>query len=437
MTAPHDRPTTWTWGICGLLLLASTINYMDRQTLANTATRVKAELEINNEAYGALDAGFGYAFAVGSLFFGAMADKLDVRWLYPGVLMLWSLAGVATGYVQDYSELQMCRIALGFFEAGHWPCALRTTQMLLAPQHRTLGNSVLQSGTSIGAIVTPLIILAMLRDEPGSWRSPFVVIGVVGIGWVILWVAAVFSSSHWKTAHSAAAGATAETSPQRRTAQWGSTLSRLAQLLVVVITINIAWHLLRVWLPLFLEEGRGYSERERLLITAGYNGFTDVGCILAGAATLWLHRLGWGVSRARVWVFGLCSIATAATLAIPLLPRGWALVVMLYIAAAGSLGLFPCYYAFTQEISARHQGKVFGILSTIAWLTVSPLQTLFGRYVDQHSGSYDRPMALAGALPLLGAAVLFLFWREQRAAVASTDELLPSGESSGVTVAEA
>jgi predicted metalloprotease len=51
-----------------------------------------------------------------------------------------------------------------------------------------MGNSVLQSGTSIGAIVTPLLMRTMLTSEPGSWRLPFQGIGGVGIAWVVLWL---------------------------------------------------------------------------------------------------------------------------------------------------------------------------------------------------------------------------------------------------------
>jgi ACS family hexuronate transporter-like MFS transporter len=409
MHEPADRPSLWTWLVCGLLLLASTINYMDRQTLANTSTQVMDELRLNNEAYGNLDTQFGYAFAAGSLVFGFIADKVDVRWLYPCVLTLWSLAGVVTGYVQDYDQLVWCRTALGFFEAGHWPCALRTTQRVLSARDRTLGNSVLQSGTSIGAIVTPLIVLAMLTDDPGSWRRPFIVVGCVGMGWVLLWAASVNWSPVWRrTSPTEAAGDSRRMEPA---VEIRPLLVRVALLLVVVITINITWHLSRVWLPLFLEKGRGYTVQQRLWITAAYNGFTDVGCIAAGAATVWLHRRGLGVQRSRVAAFCLCSLATAATIAIPWLEKGSGLLAVLFLVAAGSLGLFPCYYTFTQEISARHHGKIFGVLSTTAWLIVSPLQKEVGKYVDTHK-QYDLPMALIGVLPLLGAAVLFQWWRE-------------------------
>src|SRR6185436_8549035 len=117
-----SRGPSWKWVVCGLLLLASAINYMDRQTLANASVRISKEFGLNQTQYGNVEAVFGYAFAAGSLVFGWLADRVSVRWLYAIVLALWSVAGFATGFVKGYDELLMCRIALGFFEAGHWPC---------------------------------------------------------------------------------------------------------------------------------------------------------------------------------------------------------------------------------------------------------------------------------------------------------------------------
>ena len=40
---PESRSGAWKWWVCGLLLLATTFNYMDRQTLANAAVRITDE----------------------------------------------------------------------------------------------------------------------------------------------------------------------------------------------------------------------------------------------------------------------------------------------------------------------------------------------------------------------------------------------------------
>ena len=85
-----SRPSSWKWWVCGLLLFATTINYMDRQTLANAAVRITGEFHLRQEQYGNLELAFGLAFAAGSLLFGFMADRISVRWLYPSILVLWS-----------------------------------------------------------------------------------------------------------------------------------------------------------------------------------------------------------------------------------------------------------------------------------------------------------------------------------------------------------
>jgi MFS transporter, ACS family, hexuronate transporter len=182
MTTP--RSPLWKWYLCGLLLLATTINYMDRQTLSNAAVRVTKEFNLSQEQYGDMELAFGWAFAVGSLVFGFLADRFRVYWLYPIVLSGWSLMGIASAHTDGYWPLLTCRVLLGFFEAGHWPCALKTTFALLDPKDRTMGNSVLQSGASIGAVVTPPMMLWLMTDDIRSWRFAFEVIGGIGLLWV-------------------------------------------------------------------------------------------------------------------------------------------------------------------------------------------------------------------------------------------------------------
>ncbi len=100
--SPAPRPPAWKWYVCGLLLLATTINYMDRQTLSTTQQRIKTEFQLSEEKYGDLELAFGWAFATGALVFGVVADRVSVRWLYPAVLALWSLMGYLTGHARDY-----------------------------------------------------------------------------------------------------------------------------------------------------------------------------------------------------------------------------------------------------------------------------------------------------------------------------------------------
>jgi len=377
------------------------INYMDRQTLANAAVRIIKQFALSKEQYGNLEMGFGYAFAVGSIVFGFIADKLSVRWVYPAVLLLWSVTGFITGFVTSYDQLFLCRILLGFFEAGHWPCAIKTTQRMLDPKDRSMGNGLLQSGASIGAILTPLIMRVLLTDQLDSWRLAFQIIGAVGILWVPFWLWLVRETD-----------LTSVVAPEGR-GTWRDLLTRRMLVVLLVVTcINACWQILRAWLPQFLIEGRHYTERNALDFNAAFFVASDVGCLGAGALALWLAKKGMHVHRSRMLVFFVCALICATSLFIPILPKGWMLLTVLLLIAAGSLGVFPIYHAFTQDISAYHQGKVTGLAGVAAWFLPSLAQKYFGRIVDR-TDSYDAGLAIAGCMPLIAFAVLALFWNKR------------------------
>jgi MFS transporter, ACS family, hexuronate transporter len=399
------RPSAWKWYICGLLLLATTINYMDRQTLANAAVRVSKEFSLSQESYGDLELAFGWAFAIGSLVFGFLADRFRVYWLYPIVLSGWSLMGIVSAHTHDFSSLLVCRVLLGFFEAGHWPCALKTTFALLEPKDRTMGNSVLQSGASIGAMITPPIMIALMTEETGSWRFAFQVIGGVGFLWVVLWFLSIKKTE------------LDVTMPKEESAGlWDIVRGRrFWALAVLIFGAQTCWHLFRVWLPKFMQEGRGYAEKEALAFNSVYYIGADVGCFCAGLASLWLaRRFLMSAHDARRWVYAVACVLTSCSALVPWLPKGWALMAAILCVGAGALALFPCYYSFVQELSDRHVGRLTGLLSTWVWAVSSPMHKLFGKMVDQ-TRSFDLGLALAGLAPWLGVLAMWLLWDRREA----------------------
>jgi ACS family hexuronate transporter-like MFS transporter len=400
------------WIVCGLLLLASAINYMDRQTLANAAVRVTREFDLSQQQYGQLEAWFGYAFAAGSLGFGVLADRLPLRWLYAVVVLLWSAVGLATGFATTHSELLLCRTLLGLCEGGHWPCAIKATRALLDERDRSLGNGVLQSGTSIGAMITPLIMSALLTPEPGSWRFAFQVVGAFGLVWIALWLWVVrdrdFAAPPDPGKQPSLAGGVAGAG------SWGALARlvcsrRMLVIFVVIACINTTWQILRAWLPKILQEGRGWSESTTLFYNAGWFAATDVGCLGAGFLAVRLARRGWTVHGARVAVFGGCGVAVALCAFVPALQTPWMLGALLLVIGGGALGMFPLYHAFTQDLSGPHQGRITGIASVAAWILPALAQPLFGGLADR-TGSFDTGLVAAGFLPLVAWLAIWIGW---------------------------
>lgn len=398
-----EHSPAWRWWVCGLLLLATMLNYMDRQTLSQAATDISRELQLNNEDYGRLEQGFGLAFATGGLVLGFIADRVSLRWLYPAVLLAWSAAGLATGWAQGFAGLMVCRVLLGFFEAGQWPCALTASQRILPRSDRALGNSVLQSGAAIGAVITPLVVQTMVSDLPGSWRGPFRVIGVLGIFWAFAWLFAVRGGDLDR-----AEGDSTRT-PEVSTTSRGAFVRRFLVLAAIVVAINLCWHFYRVWLPKMLREQYDYSRGAVNYFTSAFYVATDVGCLGAGAAVKALAGRGWSVESSRAATFLACALLTGLSAVVAFLPAGPGMLAVLLLIAAGALGLFPIYYSLTQELSSRHQGKVTGSLGCVAWLSSALMHSQVGRWVDR-TGTYTPVLFASGLLPLAAFVLLLLFW---------------------------
>lgn len=399
---------SWKWWVCGALLLATMLNYMDRQTLSLTATQLKAEIHLDDARYGHLEEWFSYSFAAGGIFFGFVADRVGPRKLYPLVLIGWSLAGIASPLAdwppvvqllgdpaeQGQGEFRwffICRTVLGFCEAGHWPCALLTARNILTETQRPLGNSILQSGASFGAVLTPLVIEA-IRAAGAQWQAPFVVIGVIGLIWVPIWLILVRGGNLQYTPPKTVVG-TASAPPL--------VLAQLALLTVIVVTISLAWQFQRAWLPKYLKEYHHYSESAANYFTSGYYIVAGFGSLAFGSVVSMLTRWGAHVRTARLITFAGCALLVALGAAVPTLEAGPLLLVALVLMGAGSLGAHPQYYALVQELPAKYMGFLSGVLAATSWVTVGRMQGMIGDHIKQ-TGSYDLPLVVTGLAPLAG-----------------------------------
>ncbi len=170
--------------------------------------------------------------------------------------------------------------------------------------------------------------------------------------------------------------------------------------------------MIRAWLPMFLQKGRGYSESVSLSFMSAYYISTDVGCLLAGAGALRLAKRGLSAHSSRLITYAVCAMITALTIVAAQLGASvWLLLVLLCV-GAGSLGLFPCYYSFTQEIDALRVGKVTGLLSFLGWILTAPVHPFFGKIVDD-TGQWSTGLACVGCVPLIGLLAMLLLWPKQ------------------------
>ena len=140
----------------------------------------------------------------------------------------------------------------------------------------------------------------------------------------------------------------------------------------------------------------GFTQNEANFFSTAYYIFTDAGALTAGFGTLWLARRGIGVHASRRLVFLIGALLAALCIVVPLLPpMRWLLIGVLLLVGFGSLGMFPVYYSFSQDLTVRNQGKVTGALGAFCWGGMFLWQIAIGQWVH-HMKSYTLPFIIAG-----------------------------------------
>lgn len=177
------------WTICSLIFFATTINYLDRAVISLVKPYLAKAFEWNavQEAanYANIEIAFKVAYSLGMLFVGRVIDKLGTKIGYALATGLWSVAAVCHAFATGTGGFSLARIFLGVTEAGNFPAAIKATAEWFPKKERAFATGIFNSGANVGAIVAPLTV--PLIAERWGWQWAFILTGLVGFIWLILW----------------------------------------------------------------------------------------------------------------------------------------------------------------------------------------------------------------------------------------------------------
>jgi MFS transporter, ACS family, hexuronate transporter len=410
------KPSTSKWFICGLLFLATVLNYLDRQTVSVSASKIAEELHLNDSQLGQLFFAFFFANALGQLFIGPVLDRLGVVLSFAVAVVAWSLAGASAALTAGFATLFATRVALGVCESPNWLLALRVVTRIFPPSQRSLANGIFQSGTSIGALIAPPIIVWLTLTY--NWRVSFVVVGALGLVWSTLWLAwfrlwpepAMENAVPMEEDHRPAgrradgeppvpmADATVDAKPTgvaeivRTRAFWG--------LVIATTFLNPLQYFYISWVPRYFDKyagvGFGKELAQRLIVV--YLAL-DVGLWSGGAMVTLLSRR-MPVRRARIIVTAVGALCMASSPAVSQFHNLDIITANLCLATFG-LGWFMVnYLAFTSEVSAKTVSTAAGLLGGTGSLAGAGFMLLVGNVVEANQ-SFNLAFLMAGLMPLV------------------------------------
>jgi len=151
------------WTIVVLLYTASLINYFDRAAISLALPLISGDLGLGPEAKGLLLSSFFWSYAPMQIPMGLCADRFNLRWLYAGAFVLWSLAQGLTGFATTLGALIAFRVLLGFGEAIYLPGGTKIVSILFPPSERGLPSGLFDFGTRTGMVLESLLVPRLLH----------------------------------------------------------------------------------------------------------------------------------------------------------------------------------------------------------------------------------------------------------------------------------
>jgi ACS family D-galactonate transporter-like MFS transporter len=378
------------WTIVWLLFAASLINYFDRQTLAYAMPLLAKDFNLDAAQQGLVLSAFFWTYTYLQIPIGLCADRFNLRWLYAGAFVIWSLAQGLTGFASSIGMLIGCRMLLGIGESSYLVGGTKVVSLFFPLSQRGLPCGLFDAGTRTGLVLEGLTI-GMLLSAFG-WRTTFILVGFAALLWLLPWFVATPAQMR-------------DTSPgvERPRFTWrqfGSVLhSRdLLGVLLGFFCFDYYWYFLITWLPSYFVNVRGVT-----ILEAGIRAslpFLVFGICqpLGGWMADRVIRRGWEPARARKVIISLAFLSglliipaaytTSKDLALLLIMGGC----LVGLSAANQLVLLQSC------TPPKEIGLAVGIYNFVGNMAgiVQPLVT--GLVIKLSGGSYTLAFVLAGVM---------------------------------------
>jgi sugar phosphate permease len=286
-----------------MLVIAGTLNYLDRSTLSIANPLIREELGLSIADMGLLLSAFLWAYAFAQLPGGALVDRIGPHRLLATGLGLWSLAEAAAGLVASFWQFSIARVFLGLGEAPMFSSAVRVVRDWYNVRDRGLPTGIWNCTSSLGPALAPPILTALMIGF--GWRWMFVTMGIVGLlvaaAWFLLYRDPTEAHFTDEERHYLTEGEEPRLYTQVSLAEWlGLFRFRTTWGLVLGFfgVVYMGWLYLS-WLPGYLEMQRHMSIPKTGIVAAIPFAFGVVGSIGGGWIADWLIRRGFSPINSR------------------------------------------------------------------------------------------------------------------------------------------
>ena len=378
MPQPVKKVGNYRYRILALVFMATTINYFDRSIVGVMAPTLQTLFNWTNKDYAAIMVSFKIAYGLGLLFMGGIIDRFGTRIGYTISIAIWSIFGMLHAAVRPAFSLIgfiVARFGLGIGESGNFPAAIKTVAEWFPKKDRAFATGIFDASTSVGAILAPFIVGAIVTVEGDNWQIPFLFTGVLSALWVFLWIR-TYRKPEFHPKLSGEELAYINSDSEEETAEkipWIKLLPKRETWAFALTTITDGvWWFYLFWGAKFLAVQFGVDIKNIGLPFLVIFIMADAGSLLGGLASGALIKKGWTINKARKITLLVNAIIILPVVMVPVIGSKWLAVFLIGLGAAGhqswsinSYTLVPDVFPKKATASVIGIGKMVGVAIAI------------------------------------------------------------------------
>jgi ACS family hexuronate transporter-like MFS transporter len=406
------------WWMVSLVAAGLIINYLARNTLSVAAPTLMKDLNITTEQYAHVVVAWQLCYAFMQPVAGFVLDSVGTKLGFAAFALAWSLACAAAAWATGWRSLAVFRGLLGLAEAAGIPAGVKATSEWFPARERSVAIGWFNIGSSIGALLAPpLVVWALLR---GQWQLAFVIVGVAGIVWSVLWMVLYKHPRKQKLLGAQEreyilSGQEAKHSDDASTPRrnWRAMLVSRDFWAIGIprILSEPAWQTFNAWIPLYMMTERHMNLKEVALYAWMPFLAADIGCVLGGYLSPLFHKyakVSLFTSRKMVFVVGALFMIGPACVGLVASP--YVAVALLCVGGFAHQTLSGALYAITSDMFGKNEvATATGMGGMAGYLGAAAFTALFGVLVTQIG--YSPLFMVLAVFDLIAAVVVCVLAR--------------------------
>ena len=391
--------------VLALLCSLTTLTYLDRICISIVGVKIKNEFGLSNEQFGWVLAAFALAYALFEIPAGILGDRIGPKKVFIRIVIAWSVFTALTGFATGLISLIIIRFLFGIGESGTYPNCMITMSRWFPFQEMGRALTWVGIGSQIGSAIAPLIIIPLAAAY--GWRMPFFVLAAVGIVWALICKVGFKNTPAEVKNISPEELSRIENNRRYNTSQhsipWKFILQNrnLWALMLMYFCCQWANYFFIAWMPVYLQEGRHFDEKQIKLIIFTLFIVGIAGFLLGGfAGDVLTRKKGLRFGRRFVGMLGLGMCGLCLFFAALLSNNN--IVAYCLIAANGffSFGVMVSYAVCT-DIGRNNAGTVTGAMNFFGQMGAFFLAIIFGKILEV-TGNYNYPIFVVAGVMFTG-----------------------------------